>query len=467
MSAAWDRRTAKEQDRVQRLTLARWLPLVAGAARHWQERVEELGVAPGQFTDLAHLHQLRPSRGRELAWAGGTGGAGLVLRPDENQFKAYADAEMLGRMVSSLRRDQDVGRRLVMLHEFQPVQVHRAGPFGQLHVVSSRSDLDRMHRTGARAAQVLGVDAGDVLLNAAPMTPTLDFYGVYHLALGASLLAAHPRGVGGGSGAIVDAARALMPTVLVVRPAEALTVAQSLQADGADLQRLRLVVLLGPPPAAEFRAEVVEAYADAGATVEVRALWGPPEGRSLWAECGAGHGLHTYPDLEVLEVIDPLTGRPTVGDGDLTMTTMGWHGTALLRLQTGTWVDPLATGPCPGCDRTVPRLVGDLAPSAWEVEFAVDDESVVALDLRGVPAVLSSWSQVTAWRAVLQQADGVHAGERFSVEVADGVDPAQQELLQSQLADACGVMPELVVGVHPEELAWAIEESGGPFADLR
>jgi hypothetical protein len=59
----------------------------------------------------------------------------------------------------------------------------------------------------------------------------------------------------------------------------------------------------------------------------------------------------------VLEVVDPMTGQPTDADGDLTITTMGWHGTVLLRVQTGTWVDPLTTAPVPGLrsDRAADR----------------------------------------------------------------------------------------------------------------
>ena len=63
---------------------------------------------------------------------------------------------------------------------------------------------------------------------------------------------------------------------------------------------------------------------NAGADVAVRHLWGPADGRALWAECDEGSGLHTYPDLEVLEVLDPITGEPTEVDGDLTVTTSGW-----------------------------------------------------------------------------------------------------------------------------------------------
>ena len=52
------------------------------------------------------------------------------------------------------------------------------------------ADLDRLHRAGARAAAVLALGDGDYLVSAVPAQPVLAFWGVYHLALGASLLAA-------------------------------------------------------------------------------------------------------------------------------------------------------------------------------------------------------------------------------------------------------------------------------------
>ena len=62
--------------------------------------------------------------------------------------------------------------------------------------------------------------------------------------------------------------------------------------------------------------------------------------------------LERQDDLEVLEVVDALSGEPSDGAGDLVLTTLGWHGTALLRFQTGVLVGGLETDPCPASGTT-------------------------------------------------------------------------------------------------------------------
>jgi hypothetical protein len=90
--------------------------------------------------------------------------------------------------------------------------------------------------------------------------------------------------------------------------------------------------------------------------VAVCGAWAPDGVRALWGECRGGH-LHTWPDTEVVEVLDPLTHAPVPAgaDGELVWTPIGWRGTAALRLATGTF-GRLEPGPCPACRRTTPRL---------------------------------------------------------------------------------------------------------------
>jgi hypothetical protein len=467
VTAPWDQRPAAEQARVESLTLARWLPVAASAAPLWERRASGAGLVGRELTTRADLERLRPAREADLL-ADGPGAPGAVLRPSEEQVKAHGDGGLLSRMASAVRREGGEGKREVLLREYQPIELHRAGADREVLVASTRSDLDRVHRAGARAARVLGLDDRDVLLDAVPAGPTLDSLGLAHLAQGASITGLRARGHGDDLAAVAAAARLLSATVLAVPLDDAVPLAHALADARVRLGRLRRIVTVGPTPDADTRGEIAAAFAVIGADADVRALWGPSLGRSLWAECAEGHhGLHTTPDLEVLEVVDPMTGRPTDADGDLTITTMGWHGTALLRVQTGTWVDPLDTGPCPGCGRTVPRIVGEVAPEAWQLPMTIDGWRTRHVDLRGVPAVLASTSGVTAWRAELRGPGDRVPRDRLVVEVAGEVTHAERTGLEQRLEEACGVVPHLTVGVHRHEIDRAVAELGGVFADLR
>lgn len=464
MSAPWDRRSADERRRAERLLLRDWLPAATTFSPYWARRRAALDAAPGDLTDRAGLRRLRPVRERDLLAAGGEGAPDLLMRPDEDQLKARADGGLLLSVARATRRGGAEGKREAILTEYKPLQLHRAGLSEGLAIAYSRSDLDRLHRCGARAAAVLGLQPHDCLLSAVPAGPTLAFWGVYHLALGASMLALHPRGGGAGLTDVLDELALTPATAVAVPRAEAARLGSLAAERGVDCGRVSTVVTVGPPPAEARRDEIAAAWGAAvGGEVAVRALWAPGEARALWAECAeGGHGLHTYPDLEVLEVLDPVGGRPADGAGDLTYTSAGWHGTALLRYRTGTHVGPLETDPCPGCGRTVPRLTGRLAPAAWQPLVDVGDDRTARLDLRGVAAALTNRG-IDPWRVELTTGT---ATDEITVEVAGDV--PDREALAGEVARAAGVWPTRVhVADAPDAVHASIEAAGGRFVDRR
>jgi hypothetical protein len=463
LAAPWDRRTPAEQHRLEAATLSRWSSAVLAAAPFHAQRAGDLGA--GSITDRRSLQRLAPTRERDLL-ADAPGGASAVLRPTEEQVKATADDGVLAGIARAIRRDGAEGKRDAIVQAYRPVQLHRGGATGELLIASSRTDLDRFHRAGARAAAVLGFRGDDVVVSAVPAGPTLDHLGVVHLAAGAGLTALHARGAGDELASVAVAAGRLPTTVLVVRIEEAAALAAAATDAAVDLSGVRTVVAVGPPPPADDRERLTAAYAAVGADVRVRAVWGPSVGRSLWAECAEGvHGLHTYPDLEVLEVLDPLTGTPTEGDGDLTLTSLGWHGTALVRFQTGAWVDPLATEGCPGCGRTVPRIVGDVVPHAWELPVALGSGRRGTVDLRGVAAVAAATPRVGSWRAELVGPAAGGDGDRLLVEFAGPAVDVRD--VERRLEAASGMPAELTAGLSDGEVSAAIDAAGGALVDAR
>jgi hypothetical protein len=463
LTASWDTRSPEEQARVEMLTLSTWGPAATTAAPFWAARASDLAVSPEVVVDRDGLRRLPPARARDLL-ADAPGGAGTVLRPAERQVKALASPEVLGGVVRGIRRGGAGGKRDAILREYRPIHLHRAGG---LVVASTRTDLDRMHRAGARAATVLGLQDDDVVLSAVPAGPSLDAAATAHLAAAASLPALHARGAGADLEEVAAAFPIHPATVLIVPVEDAVPLAEVFDAARVDLGRLRRIVTVGPPPGPDAREEVVAAFGRAGAIVDVRAVWGPPAGRVLWGECAAGSGLHTYPDLELLEVVDPFLGQVTGGDGDLTLTTIGWHGSVLLRFQTGTWVDPLAIEPCPSCGRTVPRVVGDLAPAAWELAGTAEDGQPCTIDLRGAAAVLATVPGVATWRCELRGPEARGVGDRLVVEVGGPVPSDQLARLHARLGAASGLSPEVTVGADPAAVDRRTAELGGVFVDLR
>lgn len=349
MSATWDRRSLDEHERVRRRVLTRWLPAVARLSPFWRSHLEGAGIDPADVMSTDDLARIPTVDGAAVRGAGGAGSPALVLRPREDDLKTVASLGALWRLATSVLRAGPTGKRRTILVDYKPVHLHRGGE--QLSIAYSRSDLDRLHRCGARAAAVLGLGSTDYLVSAVPYADRLEFWGIHHLALGASLLALHPRGAGDGFEGVVDAFARVPATAVAVPTGEAVRLAP--EVERVDLGRVRTIVLVGPAPSDDVREQVAVAWRSAGARGDLRVLtlWAQPEARAPWAECaegGAATGFHTYPDLDIVEATD---------DGELTYTSLGWNGTALLRYRTRTHIGGIETDPCPGCGRTPPRIV--------------------------------------------------------------------------------------------------------------
>lgn len=368
----WDYRPLRVRDRARDRLLVEWLDHeVRPFSAFWAQR-----LSGGRVRRAADLDRVPVAEEADLALAGGPGNPALLLLPTEDAFKRHARRTELLAAARELRGGGAQARRAVLFRRYKPVHVHEAGVARPLTVAYTRTDLDRLHLAGARLAEVLGLGAGDALVNAVPPGPFLRFWGLYHSALATRMTALHPRGEGRAPARTLAGALAVLPPTVIALPGEeALALLDGLAAEGARAERLRTVLWMGPPPDALTRHAVADAAARLGADdVRVQAVWAPESARALWGECRpptadppeAAYGLHTYPDLEYLEVRDAAGSRAGETEpGELVLTTVGWRGTVLVRAATGTWTGGLSTrASCPNCRRTVPRLAPDVRVGA-------------------------------------------------------------------------------------------------------
>lgn len=415
MVERWDRRSAGEQQRVQRRLLASWLPQATGFAPHWAQAATAAGMAPGEVTTLGDLRRLTPTiQGDVVA----NGGAALVQRPTDAQLRDLVPRDTLQRLGLRRMRDPRRRRRELMLAQFKPVHALRGGLGERLAIVSSRADLDRAMRAGARAAAVLGLTDHDSMVSAVPAGPSAAYHQAQVLGLGSHVLGLHPRGHGDDLDRCVDAFGLLPATAVACLPDEAIAWAEVLRSRDADVSRVVRVLLMGPPGDEAHRGAVEEAWRSAGALeheLVVRHVWSPDVLRGPWAECREGiSGLHTMPDLDHLEVVDADSGRAHDGPGDLTVTSVGWRGTTLLRHRTGVRIAGLATVPCPDCRRTVPRVVGAVEQAAWHLCLEADGRRRW-LDTRAFDDAVGGLAGIDEWRVVVRADEG---RDGYHVEVA-------------------------------------------------
>jgi hypothetical protein len=214
------------------------------------------------------------------------------------------------------------------------------------------------------------------------------------------------------------------------------------------------VLLVDAPEPAE-RVVTRDALDDVGATGAVVVAVHVASGHRLaWAECregaerGTPTGYHTYPDLEIVETVDPETGADPQQDApaELAVTQLGMRGSALLRWRTADLVAaPVRDDPCPACGRQVPRIAPDLRRAAL-VRRATTATGERPLDLRAVTATLAADRDVGDFRVALD-------GGRLAIGYLPGPDADADELrvdLADRTAGAAGVEPATLVAMAPD-----------------
>lgn len=455
--ADWDRRTTQQRTKQQdALVRAQVVDVVGPFSPWWRARLKALGQTATSAGSLEGLQKLPAVGERDVCPDGDpAGAAALVVQAGESGFALHAPGPVLRRALAS-RLVRPGSYRAVVEADTRPTSFVWAGLGMRFPVASTRSDLDVIARAGARLWQVLGLSSADVVVSALPATPTAAAQALSLGALGAATPLLQP---GDDPVAVEEALRLVPATVLALASTAARETLDELVDAGAELSSLKTVLLIGAPYDDE-RAGVRAALDRAGLpdSCLVLAAHVPDGHRLLWAECrqSAGRtGLHTYPDLEVVQLIDPESGEASAENGsprEVVITQLGMRGTALVRWRTGDVADSVQDGACSGCGRTVPRVTG-LRSAALVVPQQLRT-GTRAVDVRALAGALEGRADVEDWRVVLGPSSRDGADEVLVYVVpAENADPAELAVAVARdLRVAAGALPSQVLLVDVGEL---------------
>lgn len=243
----------------------------------------------------------------------------------------------------------------------------------------AKADLDLLSLAGAAALGLAGIGPHDLVASLAPLPFVRERE---QLRRGAERVGTMVHELGP-SPSLADLAR-LRPTVLVGTADELVRIIEGVRTvDPGLLERVHTAIVLGPEPEYPQRKLLVEHLRSASALVR---WWAPPGVMASWPQCRGGSAFHLFPELDLVEVVDPLTDLPAAPEvtGSLLWTGIGWFATTMVRLRTQA-AGLVRTDPCTSCGRTTPRV------------------EVVEHGPLGFPAVLDGIEAVAAWYAELQR----------------------------------------------------------------
>lgn len=365
---------------------------------------DDLGVQTGGFDGRKDLPNLPLISRAVLAGAP----ADFVLKPSRHLMQKWGAVGQMTEAVVSVLFRGDASFERSLIHEYRPVHtLETSGTTGDpIPIYLSRRDIAILATQSRRMLEIAGITMDDVLLNFLEPIGPGGFWAFWVGAVGLGVQQIVPGVLE--PEAAANLASKSKATVIASR---ALDLLELLDAVGEGrLHDLRTIILAPEPLPAGLRRRVTER---AGPGVRIIGTYGFAEGRGFWTECaqGAGHpdaGFHTSGDLEVFEVVSPVTGHPVRSGerGEIVYTGVGQRGSALARYRPGDIVvGGLLPGRCPYCGRTVDRLIGPIRRSGSLLNLQPAGGEPLAIDVDALANALAH-PKLARWQVEVTKTEG-------------------------------------------------------------
>lgn len=374
-------------------------------------RVEDLQKIPFTTKEDVAPDKERPDRPRDL-----------VLQPDADLIRQHWG---LRKKLPLLAKKLFSGRQAVLdslAREYRPVSVFFTTGRSALPTAFTltRYDLGILEEVGRRILDHAGVDPQhDRLVNVFPYAPHLAFWQVYYVGIGGSTFTLNTGGgkIMGTPG-IIQAIQKVRPSYLAGIPGYMYHLIREAHKSGVDFSFVKGLAVGGDQATPAYRSRVKEMLTAMGAKKpRVISVLGFTEARKCWSECTGEDkvGFHTYPDLEIIETVDPDTGKP-VGEGEtgeLVYTAIDGRGSSILRYRTGDLiVGGMTWEACPECGRTVPRLASQLQRVSNLKSFQLSKVKGTLVNLNVFKEELESDPRIEEWQLVIRK----RGGDEFDVD---------------------------------------------------
>ena len=329
----------------------------------------------------------------------------------------------------------------------------------------SNYDLANLALAGKRIFEICNAEPDFRLLNTFPYAPHLAFWLAHYGGMEfTNFVLSSGGGKVLGTEGQLRFMRQLQPHVIMGMPTFLYHVLRQAVEEGLQCTNLRRIVLGGEKVAPGTRRKLARLARELGAeNVDVIATYGFTEAKMAWTECpcprGEQTGYHLYPDLGIVEVVDPKTGNavPPGEAGEIVFTPLDSRGSVVLRYRTGDLIDGgLVHDACPHCHRLTPRLVGNISRASEIKTMRFDKIKGTLVDFNVLEHVLDDSQNLASWQLELRKHndDPLELDELIlHVQKAGAVDDAKcaRELRRSFI-DRTEIQPNQIVFHDSQEM---------------
>jgi phenylacetate-CoA ligase len=330
----------------------------------------------------------------------------------------------------------------------------------------TQHDLHNLAVCCDRITGIGRVTRDEKMLNMFPFAPHLAFWGMHfagleHNTFTLSTGGGKCMGTEGNLRAIIK----LKPQILVAMPTFIYHVLQQALDEKRRIEGVRIICLGGEKVADGTRRKLAAMCGQLGSPgVQVMATYGFTEAKLAWTECpvaptGTPTGYHLYPDMGIIEVVDPETGQPVPDGqrGEIVWTPLNQRGTVVLRYRTGDLIENgLFWETCPGCGRTLPRLMGRISRVSEFRALRFQKIKGTIVDFNELEHALDDVPGLAAWQIELRKAhdDPLELDEivLHVTRMADTPEAALERTLQDGLHAQFELRPNKIVFRTVEEM---------------
>ena len=375
---------------------------------HYRRMFESHGITPEDIDTLDDWSRVPTTSKSDLS----------VPRDQQRDFILLPNEAILKREPAVMWDALLHGRRAAKSHletEFRPILLtsttgRSAEPVPFLYTAH---DLKNLEETGRRIMEVGGSKRDYRHVNLFPYAPHLAFWQTHYASLGFDTFMVSSGGgrtLGTeGNIALIDK---IQPDIVIGMPTFIYHVLHEAASRGKHWPNLKRVVLGGEKVAEGLRAKLRDLCVELGSRdVPVLSIYGFTESKMAIPECPTvsgvgGSGCHLSPDLGIVEIVDPKSGR-LVADGqpgEIVFTPLDARGTVVLRYRTGDIAEGGITWErCPHCGRTCPRILGPIARVSEVRELQLDKIKGTLVDFNVLEHLLDDQKGVAAWQLELRK----------------------------------------------------------------
>ena len=409
----WDRLDNTDRDKLQIQQLRHFLAnKVLPFSKHYRKVFKLVGAEAGDIRTLDDWSEIPFTSKADLLPGedGKSRARDFVLIPDEAVLRRQPEVILKGILKGPKRAKEELGQ------EYRPIMLtsttgRSTEPVPFLY---TKHDIRNLRKTGKRI-MLMGKSLQEYRhLNMFPYAPHLAFWQTYYSGIGHDTFM-----VGSGGGKVmgtegnVRLAERIEPDVLIGMPTFVYHVLQFALEEGKKFTNLKTVVLGGEKVPNGMRRKLRALARELGAgPITVISTYGLTEAKMAFPECAApedadhSSGFHLFPDLSLVEIVDPATGKP-VGEGnpgEIVFTSLDSRGSIVLRYRTGDQIEHgLFTEKCEFCGRTVPRLCGKISRVSDMREVKLGKIKGTLVNFNELEHILDDFDDIGSWQIELRK----------------------------------------------------------------